>query len=107
MRTWVDHKVRKAQHLTALQFIETCLNGFFIQGLVCRCQIDEIGAVGDDRADASRLAGVAEGGDFGGRERLRLPLVGVLGENLHGLAADFLPTPNRFLDTTANRHMGA
>jgi hypothetical protein len=107
MRTRVDHKVRKAQQLTALQFIETCLNGFFVEGLIRRCQIDEIGAVGDDRADASHLAGVAEGGDLGGRERLALPLVGVLGEDLHGLAADFLPTPNRFLDATAYRHMGA
>jgi hypothetical protein len=63
--------------------------------------------VGDDRTDTSRLAGIAEGADFGRREWLSLPLVGVLGEDLQGLAADFLPAYDRFLDTTANRHMGA
>jgi hypothetical protein len=82
MRTWVNHEVGNAQQLTALQFIQKGLNGFFVQGLVRRRQVDEIGAVSDDRADASRLAGVAEDGDFGGRQRLGLPLVGVLGEDL-------------------------
>jgi hypothetical protein len=63
--------------------------------------------VSDNRADASRLAGVAERMDFAGGERLGLPLVGVLGEDLHGLTANFLPAFDRFLNTTANRHMGA
>jgi hypothetical protein len=63
--------------------------------------------VGDDRTNACRLAGVTEGGDFDGRERLGLPLIGVLGEDLHGLAADFLPAHDRFLDSTADRHMSA
>jgi hypothetical protein len=63
--------------------------------------------VSDNRADASRLAGVAKGMDFAGGERLGLPLIGVLGEDLHGLAADFLSAHNRFVDTAANRHMGA
>src|SRR5882724_1308829 len=107
MRTWVNYEVGNAQQLTALQFIEKGLNGFFVQGLVRRRQVNEIGAVSDDRTDASRLAGVAEDGDFGGRQRLGLPLVGVLGENLYGIAADFLSAHDCFLDTTADRHMGA
>jgi len=94
-----------AELLAALQLGEVGVDAFPAIGRVGRGEIDQVGGVGDDGADAGALFGGAPGLDLGVDERFGVPLALVFDEDLQAVAAGSLGDIEGEMEAACDGHM--
>ena len=107
MRARVQHHAEDAELLSPGQLVDQCVDRFLPQRVVGRAQVQQIGRVGDDRADAGGSLCFEPALDLFRCGRLLLPPVLILGEDLHRVGADGLRPLEREAQAAGNGHVGA
>ena len=95
VRPGVGDDAREPQRLRPAKLLEERLARPLQKRRVRRCEVDQVGAVGDHRRDPGPGLLRSEAGRFGRRKRGRLPAGRVLREDLHRGAAGLHPAPER------------
>ena len=107
VRAGVGHEPGHAELSAALQLIAKRGDRALPEGVVRGGQIDQIRIMGDDEADLAGCDPGAEALRGLGRDRLRVPLVRVLGENLARRHAERRGALDSQRMTAGDRHMRA
>src|SRR4029078_4546781 len=85
-RAGMDHDAEQPERLGAIEFVDERVDRLPPQRVEGGCMVDQIARVRDRGADGRLLEAGAEALHVAGIERLPLPSVAVLGEDLQRLA---------------------
>src|SRR5688572_29993511 len=96
-----------AQLLATGEFVNECVDALLPHDFAGCSQIDEISIMSDDRFDACRSSGLLPGEYIGLAQRLSPPLPLVFNKNLHAVAARFMGSLERQVQSTRDRDMDA
>ena len=97
----------QAERVGPIELVDECGDRLFAQGGCGGGQIDEITGVRHDRRETADLGRIAERTDLLVGQRLRAPLVGVLGEDLQRFAPVQRRTGDGLGDAAGHRHVRA
>ena len=104
-RPRVGDDVRDAEHLSPLQFNDKRVDRFLPKLVVGAGQVDQVRVVRDRVRDAMLVECRSKLGDVVVGDRLGPPLVVVLGEKLHAIAARLVGSVDRLVITARHRHV--
>ena len=102
----VHHEVAQAELLGTLQLDDERLDRTAIEDVVGRREVDQVRVVGRGVAEPGGAEGAAERGDIVVGQVAGLPLVAVLGEELHRVAAEVLGGEESLVIAARDGHVG-
>src|SRR5262249_45040197 len=105
VRSRMHDEIAQPKRLSAVQFIHEGGDRLAIEHIVWSRKVDEIGVMRCGKMQSGSRECHTKGLDLAGRERFRIPLIGILGEELNCIALQLHRGRNRVVQAAGDRKM--